>query len=84
MNITRLSEVWPAVSAVAKKHGVRHIGASDLNDEHAALFAQWIAAGHHGTMRYLEKNRAVRKDPARRFSWAKSIIVTFPCQYRTL
>jgi epoxyqueuosine reductase len=72
--ITKLSEVWPAVEAVAKRHGVAHIGASDLRDEHAALFEEWIAGGHHATMRYLEKNRAVRNDPERRFPWAKSII----------
>ncbi len=71
---TRLSEIWPAVTAVAKQRGVAHVGASDLRDEHAALFAEWIARGHHATMRYLEKNVAVREDPARRFPWAKSII----------
>ncbi len=73
--ITKLSEVWPAVHAVAKRHGVAHVGASDLRDEHAALFRDWIANGHHATMRYLEKNVSVRSDPARRFPWAQSIIV---------
>ncbi|HEV8661514.1 MAG TPA: tRNA epoxyqueuosine(34) reductase QueG [Thermoanaerobaculia bacterium] len=72
--ITKLSEVWPAVVAVAREHGVAHVGASDLHDEHAALFDQWIAAGHHATMRYLEKNRRIRNDPAQRFPWATSII----------
>ncbi|HEX7420885.1 MAG TPA: tRNA epoxyqueuosine(34) reductase QueG [Thermoanaerobaculia bacterium] len=73
--ITKLSEVWPAVRAVAKRHGVAHIGASDLRDDHAAMFEEWIARGHHATMRYLEKNAGVRADPAVRFPWAKSIIV---------
>ena len=72
---TRLSEVWPAVQAVAKQHGVAYAGASDLRDDHAGLFEQWIAAGHHATMRYLEKNVAIRSDPSHRFPWAKSIIV---------
>jgi len=72
---TRLSEVWPAVAEVARANGVAYIGASDLRDDHAPLFAQWIADGHHATMRYLEKNAAIRTDPARRFPWAKSIIV---------
>ncbi len=71
---TRLSEVWPAVHAVAKQHGVARVGASDLRDEHAALFDEWIADGHHATMRYLEKNAAIRRNPAQRFPWAKSII----------
>ena len=73
--ISKLSEVWPAVEAVAQKHGVAHVGASDLRDEHADLFAEWLAGGHHATMRYLEKNAAIRSDPRRRFPWAKSIIV---------
>jgi epoxyqueuosine reductase len=73
--ITKLSEVWPAVTAAARKHGVAHVGASDLRDEHAQLFDEWIAAGHHATMHYLEKNRRVRRDPAQRFPWARSIIV---------
>jgi epoxyqueuosine reductase len=73
--ITKLSGVWPAVTAVAKKHGVAHIGASDLHDEHAALFRGWIANGRHATMRYLEKNVTIRSNPQGRFPWAKSIIV---------
>ena len=72
--ITRLSEVWPAVHAAAKRHGAAHVGASDLRDEHAGLFEEWIANGHHATMRYLEKNAAVRQNPTARFPWAKSII----------
>ncbi|MGZ5493704.1 MAG: tRNA epoxyqueuosine(34) reductase QueG [Thermoanaerobaculia bacterium] len=72
---TKLSEVWPAVEAVAKHHGVAHVGASDLRDEHASLFQEWIASGHHATMRYLVKNAAVRLDPEQRFPWAKSIVV---------
>lgn len=72
--ITKLSEIWPAVQAVATRNGVAHIGAADLRDEHSALFEEWIAKGHHATMRYLEKNVAVRADPLVRFPWAKSII----------
>ncbi len=52
-----------------------HVGASDLRDDHSARFGQWIARGHHATMRYLEKNVAIRTDPATRFPWAKSIVV---------
>ena len=72
---TKLSEVWPAVEAVAKHHGVVHVGASDLRDGHASLFREWIANGHHATMRYLARNAAVRLDPEERFPWAKSIVV---------
>ncbi|GAC1434934.1 MAG: tRNA epoxyqueuosine(34) reductase QueG [Thermoanaerobaculia bacterium] len=73
--ISKLSEVWPAVDALAKKHGVAYVGASDLRDDHASLFDEWVERGHHATMRYLEKNRVIRRDPSQRFPWAKSIIV---------
>lgn len=71
----KLSEVWPDVERVAREEGALHLGASDLTDEHAHLFEEWIAAGRHAGMGYLEKNRRVRNDPRRRFPWAKSVIV---------
>ena len=51
-----------------------HLGASHLDDEHAELFARWIGRGHHATMGYLAKNVGVRKSPAERFSWARSVV----------
>ena len=71
----KLSEVWPVIESVARGAGAIRVGASDLHDEHASLFADWIDAGHHATMHYLMKNRAVRLDPASRFPWAKSAVV---------
>ena len=71
----RLSEVWPVIENAARDAGAIRVGASDLHDEHAALFAQWLDRGHHATMRYLEKNRDARLDPASRFPWAKSAVV---------
>lgn len=73
--ITKLSEVWPAVERVARAHGALLAGASGIEDEHASVFAEWIAAGHHAGMRYLEKNAAIRADPKARFPWAKSAVV---------
>jgi epoxyqueuosine reductase len=71
----KLSNFWPALERIAREEGVVRLGASDLVDAHAALFDQWLDAGHHATMRYLAKNRAVRRDPAARFPWAKSAVV---------
>jgi epoxyqueuosine reductase len=71
----KLSTIWPSLSRIAHENGVVHLGASDLVDEHAEMFAEWIAAGHHAGMKYLEKNAAVRSDPQQRFPWAKSVIV---------
>lgn len=73
--ITKLSEVWPGVERAAHDCGAIRVGASDLTDEHVELFEDWIATGHHATMEYLATNRAVRREPAARFPWAKSVIV---------
>jgi epoxyqueuosine reductase len=70
----KLSEVWPELERVARAEGVVHLGASSLEDEHAELFAEWIARGHHASMAYLAKNAAVRSAPAERFPWARSVV----------
>jgi epoxyqueuosine reductase len=73
--ITRLSEVWPNVERVARAEGVVRIGASGIDDEHAAIFDEWLDRGHHATMHYLGKTATIRRDPSARFPWAKSAIV---------
>lgn len=73
--MTALSEIWNEIAATAKARGAMRVGASDIADEHAWLFDAWIEAGHHATMRYLEKSAAVRREPQARFPWAKSAIV---------
>ncbi len=73
--MTALSQIWPDVTHVARAEGVVRIGAADLDDAHAAFFADWIASGHHASMAYLAKNRAARLEPHTRFPWAKSAIV---------
>ncbi len=71
---TKLSEVWPELERVAREEGVLRLGASDLEDTHAALFAEWIARGHHATMSYLAKNTAIRSHPRERYPWARSVV----------
>ena len=71
---SRLSEVWPTLSRVAREEGVIHIGASDIEDAHAALFGEWIERGNHASMAYLAKNAAIRARPLERFPWAKSVV----------
>lgn len=71
---SRLSEVWPSLERVARAEGVLRIGASDLDDAYAALFAEWIERGRHASMSYLAKNVAIRANPRERFPWAKSVI----------
>jgi epoxyqueuosine reductase len=72
--IEKLSQVWPLIEATARDVGAIRVGASDLQDVHAPLFAEWIDNRHHATMHYLAKNRTVRLDPASRFPWAKSVV----------
>lgn len=74
MTFTRLSEVWPHLERVARDEGVLHLGASDLDDTHAALYADWIARGDHASMAYLAKNVAIRANPHERYPWAKSVV----------
>ncbi|PYQ29276.1 MAG: tRNA epoxyqueuosine(34) reductase QueG [Acidobacteria bacterium] len=71
----KLSQLWSEVERVAREEGVLHVGASDINDEHSSLFAEWIARGHHASMSYLAKNIATRTHPHERFPWAKSAVV---------
>ncbi len=73
--ITRLSEVWPLVDRAARAMGAVYAGASDLADDHVAMFSEWIAKGDHAGMRYLEKNIDIRRNPSQRFPWAKSVVV---------
>ncbi len=71
----KLSEFWPSLERIARDEGVVRLGASEITGAHASLFGDWIDAGHHATMRYLEKNRAIRANPPERFPWAKSAVV---------
>ena len=71
---TRLSDVWPQLERVAREEGVLHLGASDLVDAHASLFAEWIARGHHASMSYLAKNAEIRSNPSERYPWARSVL----------
>jgi len=73
--MTRLSEVWPAVERVARAERVVRLGASDIDDDQHSLFEEWLDRGHHGTMAYLAKSAAIRRNPSARFPWAKSAIV---------
>ena len=74
MTLLKLSDVWSDLERVARAEGVVHLGASDLEDGHASLFAQWIERGHHASMSYLAKNAAVRTSPQERFPWARSVV----------
>jgi epoxyqueuosine reductase len=69
-----LSEVWPAIERVTRAAGVVRVGASGIDDAHAALSQTWIERGHHASMAYLAKNAAIRVNPRERYPWAQSVI----------
>lgn len=75
----RLSEIWPVIENAAHAAGALRVGASGIDDAHAALFGEWIADGHAASMTYLEKNAPLRGNPRERYPWAESVVaVTVP------
>jgi len=70
-----LSEVWAEVEAAAKAAGALRLGASSIDDARVSEFASWLAEGHHAEMAYLERSLEVRRAPAIRYPWARSVLV---------
>ena len=67
----RLSEVWPALERVARAEGVIHLGASDVEDAHAALFGEWIERGASRVDGVSREERRHPRASARAFSVGK-------------
>ncbi len=42
---------------------------------HGEALAQWVRAGFHGTMEYMERTLHARQRPGERFPWARSAVV---------
>jgi epoxyqueuosine reductase len=80
--------VTPAGSATARdraatvKRRARELGFSEAGIAtlepvpHGAALDRWLDAGHAGTMRYLHRQAARRRDPARIFPAARVAVVT--------
>src|SRR5881409_342576 len=61
----------------ALEMGFNAVGVASLEpNAHAAELDRWLAAGYAGTMTYLHRQAAKRKDPARIMPGAKVAIVT--------
>ena len=73
--MNRISTLWPAIESTALRLGAMRAGVSGVEDLHAGLFDEWIAAGRHASMNYLAKNRETRRSPLDRFPWARSVVV---------
>ncbi|HVT45358.1 MAG TPA: tRNA epoxyqueuosine(34) reductase QueG [Thermoanaerobaculia bacterium] len=74
-----LASIWRDIETAAKERGVLRIGASGIDDEHVALFEEWLRRGGEASMAYLRKNLPTRLDPLHRFPWARSVVaITVP------
>lgn len=61
----RLARLAEDIKGWGRELGFQAIGiASPDVRAHARLVEDWVAAGYHGTMRFLETNQALRADPA--------------------
>lgn len=56
----------------AYKVGV--VAAEPVSDDASAIYDDWIAAGHHASMEYLERYADIRRDPRLLLPGARSII----------
>jgi epoxyqueuosine reductase len=71
------------VKAVALELGFLACGITDPRPSaHAAQLDEWIARGYAGTMRYLHRQAAKRKDPRRIAPAARSVVVVLDNYYQ--
>lgn len=70
------------IKALALELGFDEVGIAkaEVLSEDAIRLEQWLKAGHHGEMRYMENHFDLRIDPTRLFPGAKSVI-TFLYNY---
>lgn len=62
--------------------GFTACGITDLSpNAHAAPLDAWLAAGRHGTMRYMARQATVRRHPALAWGEARSIVVVLDNYY---
>jgi len=65
-----------SITAAAKRLGFQRVGICAAEaTPHAEYLEQWFAQGRHGTMDWLAKYPATRRDIRNRYSWARSFIV---------
>ena len=66
-----------AAKAAARALGFEACGVTDLTSAPATAAAldEWLAAGRHGEMRYMERQAPSRRDPGRNWPEARSAVV---------
>lgn len=74
-----------AAKAAAHDLGFEACGITDLAaSEAATAFARWLDRGFNGEMRYMERQAAVRREPARAWPEARSAVVVLHNYYQAL
>lgn len=75
---TRAVEYSPetVIKSAAYEIGFSEVGITDIKPSRQSdlVFDRWIAAGHHGEMRYLDGGKDKRHDPSLLLDGAKSVI----------
>jgi len=67
---------------LAAELGFEACGIADLSPSTtAAAFDAWLEDGHHGEMKYMERQAAVRREPARAWRDAKVVVVVLHNYY---
>ncbi|MCA8910215.1 MAG: tRNA epoxyqueuosine(34) reductase QueG [Planctomycetes bacterium] len=65
-----------AIRATAKRLGFERVAFCAAEESpHAAYIDDWLAKGRHGTMDWLAKYPATRKDIRNRYEWARSFVM---------
>lgn len=65
------------IEQLARRHGFSTVRVARIEEPvpGAEVYDAWLAAGHHGTMHYLERGRDVRVRPTTRLPGARSALV---------
>ncbi|MGA7615556.1 MAG: tRNA epoxyqueuosine(34) reductase QueG [Thermoanaerobaculia bacterium] len=76
---SRLSEIWTDLQTLAEDEGALFIGATGFPAGDNEPFERWLDRGFEAGMHYLRRHAVIRRNPAERFPWARSVVVlTFP------
>jgi len=68
-------ELSRKIKAYARDLGFDLVGITLVRPpEHADQYSEWLKKGYAGQMDYMVRTEEERKDPGRRFPWAKSVV----------
>jgi epoxyqueuosine reductase len=78
-------ELSVLVKSWAREAGFDLVGVARAQpSDHADAYRDWLAAGKHGAMAYLEKGVDERVDLPKKFAWAKSVVCVALAYYQDM